>query len=165
MSFSFRDTQQVELVGTTPGCWDAQSRALNYPHLQLQTVKTWKCPAVCKNGPWCKYTQKSLTQTSHFKWCLLGNMAIFEWRQGEDPLTGSSAQMHQPVSFICFISVARSIARSFNRQEITKSLLRHILKSDSPRISGWETLSGAADSCKVAVSSYPSRNIRNFQVP
>lgn len=153
----------MELVGAAPGCGDAESPTPSYSHLQLHTVETWKCPAVCKNGPWCKYTQKSLTQTSHFKWCLLGNMAIFEYRQGEDPdwRQCSNAQ-HHPVSCICFISVAKSIARSSNRQETTKSLLRHILKSDSPKIWGWEILSGSGDSCKIAVSPYPSRNIRNL---
>lgn len=49
-----------------------------------------------------------------------------DWTQCSDP-------QHQPVSFICFISIVRSIARSFNSQELTKSLLRHLFKDDSPK--------------------------------
>lgn len=86
-------------------------------------------------------------------------------RRGSTSWKQCSNAQHQPVSFICFISVATGVARSFNRQGITKPLLRHILKSDSPKIWGWETLSGAADSCKIAVSSCPSRNIQNLWEP
>lgn len=49
-----------------------------------------------------------------------------DWTQCSDP-------QHQPVSFICFISIVRSTARSFNSQELTKSLLRHLFKDDSPK--------------------------------
>lgn len=80
-----------------------------------------------------------------------------DWKQCSNP-------QHQPVAFICFISIARSMARSFNNQDITKSLLRHLFKDDSPKIWWWKTLSGAGDSCKITVSFYPSRNIQNLQV-
>lgn len=80
-----------------------------------------------------------------------------DWKQCSHP-------QHHPVSFICFISIARSIARSFNSQELSKSFLKHLFKGDSQKIWGWKTLSGAGDSCKITVSFYPSRNIQNLQV-
>jgi len=50
-----------------------------------------------------------------------------DWKQRSKP-------QHQSVSFIFFISIARRIARSFNSQELTKSLLRHLFKGDLPKI-------------------------------
>lgn len=86
-------------------------------------------------------------------------------RRGSTDWKQCSNSQHQLVSFICFISVAKGIARSFNRQEITKFSLRHLFKSDSPKIWGRETLTGAGVPCKIAVSFCPSRNIQNLQVP